>query len=114
MINPKLSFLQKSNYIFNSHTSFALDPKKGQIKKETKKTNRVQISFQSDASTLKLLNELVWLKQYAIDMEAVSQDDIVRQGIELLAKKINYDKLRKEHAKKLDNYKPSAGRKKKA
>ena len=80
---------------------------------ENPKSTRVQISFQSETSTLKLLNELVWLKQYTIDMEAVSQDDIVRQGLSLLADEIGYEKLRKKHAVSLDKYKPKAGRKKK-
>lgn len=75
------------------------------------KSENIQITFSHEKKTKKMLDELVWLKQFVIDMEELSQGDVVRQGLELLAKEIGYEKLRKKYADKLDNYKPKVGRK---
>ena len=81
------------------------------VKKEkatatNKPSQNIQITFSHDKSTKTLLDELVWLKQYVIDMEDISQGDIIRQGLELLATQIEHKKLSKKHADKLENYKP--------
>lgn len=77
------------------------------INKSVKKT----ISFSHNESTKKLMTDLVWLKQFVLDRKPVSQGDIVRWGLDLVAKEIGYEKLRKKYADELDNYKPSTGRK---
>lgn len=53
-------------------------------------------------STIEMLQNMAWLKQYVIDFKKVSQGDVIREGLELLAKKMKYDKLLEEHGDKLE------------
>jgi len=53
------------------------------------------------------------IKQYVIDFKPTSQNDIVKEALALLSKKMDYKKLRAAHAEKLDNLKPKVGRKSK-
>ena len=87
------------------------NPKKSSGATE-KKEKQITVSFSHFESTKKLLHELVWLKKFAIDLEEVSQGDIIREALELLAEKIDYEKLRKKYAKQLEKAKPRSGRKK--
>ncbi len=76
------------------------------------KEKHVVVNFSHAASTKKMLDELVWLKKFVVDMKEASQGDIIREGLELLAKKIGYKDLRMKYAEQLENAKPKAGRKK--
>ena len=81
-------------------------------KTETKKEGKT-ISLYLKDDELGKLDNMVWLKSYIIDMGAAfSRSDIVLEALELLGKKIGYEKLSKEYNEKLSLAKPRAGRRK--
>ena len=57
------------------------------------------------------MDDLQWLKQFVVDKKSVSQGDVVREALDLLAKKMKYDKLKEEYAEELANATIKAGRK---
>lgn len=84
------------------------DAAKEEVKKEGK-----TISLYLKNDQLEKLDNIVWLKSYIIDMGAAySRSDIVLEALELLGKKIGYEKLSKEYNEKLSLAKPRAGRRK--
>lgn len=82
------------------------------FEKEDSSGNQVMVNFSHDASTKKLLHDLVWLKKFVVDMKEASQGDIIKEALELLAKKIDYKSLKIKYADQLATAKPKAGRKK--
>lgn len=82
------------------------------FEKEPSLGNQVSVNFSHDASTKKLLDDIVWLKKFVVDMKEASQGDIILEALELLAKKIDYKNLRVKYAEQLASAKPKAGRKK--
>lgn len=81
------------------------------VLEKPKKPKRVPFTVRDVASTKQLLDDLQWLKQIVVDKRPISQGDVVREALQLLAKKMNYDKLKEEYAEDLANATISAGRK---
>ncbi|MEM6863576.1 MAG: hypothetical protein AAF575_00275 [Bacteroidota bacterium] len=77
----------------------------------TNREKSKQITFSHLVSTKDLLDDLVWLKSFKIDEKDLTQGDVIREALELLAKEIDYEKLRKKYADKLDKHRPKVGRK---
>lgn len=73
------------------------------IKKPIKRKEKQKyFTARHSVSTIEMLQNIAWLKQYVIDFKKVSQGDVIREGLELLAEKMNYDKLLAEHHDKIE------------
>ena len=80
------------------------------VKTEIKKENKT-ISLYLKEDELEMLDNIVWLKSYIIDMgESYSRTNIVVEALQLLANEVGYEKLTAEYGDKLANAKPRAGR----
>ncbi len=82
-----------------------------EVSEQPKKRKRVAFTVRDWPETKELLDDLQWLKQFVVDKKSVSQGDVVREALDLLAKKMKYDKLKEEYAEELANATIKAGRK---
>lgn len=81
------------------------------IDRADKKLKKVSFTVRHEADTKRLLDELQWLKQFVITKKPVSQADIIREALELLAKKMKYNTLKEKYAEELADVTIAVGRK---
>ncbi len=77
-----------------------------------KKTKKISFTLRSDQDTKSLLDDLQWLMQYVITKKPVTQADVVREALTVLAKEMDYAKLKKKYAGDLAEAMVPMGRKK--
>ena len=81
------------------------------VKTEIKENKTISLYLKEDE--LEMLDNIVWLKSYIIDMgEAYSRSNIVVEALQLLANEVGYDKLVKKYQDKLIKATPKPGRRK--
>lgn len=89
----------------------AFDEDESDVAQKEMKPKKVSFTVRSDEGTKNLLDDLQWLKQYVVTKNPVSQADVVQEALELLAKEMDYGKLKKKYAADLADATISAGRK---
>lgn len=53
-------------------------------------------------STIEKMNNIQWLKSKVIDLDDFTKEDIILEALNLLAEKIDYEKLTKKYKKNLE------------
>ena len=53
-------------------------------------------------STIEKMNNIQWLKSKVIDLDDFTKEDIILEALNLLAEKIDYEKLAKKYKKNLE------------
>lgn len=92
----------------------AFDGDETNVVEKKAKPKKKSFTVRGDEGTKTLLDNLQWLKQYVVTKKPISQADVVQEALELLAKEMDYEKLKKKYSADLEHAVISSGRKRKS
>lgn len=94
--------------------NFLIQKEDLKLNPDEKKIKTESFTFTMKPDTIKLFNEIQWLKEYAIDFDRSTRDEIIKLALLAYAKEIGFEGLKNKFKNKMPvDISPKVGRKRK-